>query len=75
MKKFLGLLTIAVAMVACDNAATAEDRIKDSLDSVENLQKESVQEAADDAQQNIEQKFDSLEQKVDSVGAELKDSL
>lgn len=34
MKKFLGILTIAVALVACDNSASSEQRTKDSTDSV-----------------------------------------
>lgn len=33
MKKFLGIFTIAVALVACDNTASSEQRIKDSTDS------------------------------------------
>jgi len=35
MKKFLGILAIAGVLVACDNAADSEKRIKDSTDSVQ----------------------------------------
>lgn len=75
MKNILGLFCIVLVLAACNNAADAEQRIKDSLDSIENLRKESVQEAADDAQENIEQRFDSLKETVDSVSEAVRDSI
>ena len=33
MKKFLGILAIAGVLVACDNSASNEQRVKDSTDS------------------------------------------
>lgn len=75
MKKALIFLFVAGAMTACNNSATPEQRIKDSLDSIGQLKKESVEQAADQAKDTIEAHTDSLKQLVDSVGKVTRDSL
>jgi len=67
MKKVLLAFIVAGFLVSCDNAADAEKRAKDSLDSVTKLQKESIDEAAKDAKQNVEQVSDSVKENIDSA--------
>jgi DNA phosphorothioation-dependent restriction protein DptG len=73
MKKLFLAIAVVGFLVSCDNAANTEARAKDSLDSIEKLQKESVNEAADAAKTNIDS---TIEMKKDSVDAihDVKDS-
>lgn len=67
MKKLMGILAIAAVFTACDNAADAEKNAKDSIDSITNLQKESVDDAAKDAKENIDSTMEIKKDSVDSL--------
>jgi PBP1b-binding outer membrane lipoprotein LpoB len=75
MKKMFLALVVAGFFVSCDNAGSAEDQIKDSLDSIKNLKVESVEEAADQAIDTIQQNTDSLKQRVEEVTDAVKDTM
>lgn len=66
MKKLFLAFIVAGSLVACDNSADAEKRIKDSLDSIKNLQKESIDEAAKDAKQGIDSTTEAIKDSVDA---------
>lgn len=67
MKKLLFVLMIAGTTVACNNAADAEQRLKDSLDSVENAKKDMIDSVASEAKDSVEQSIDAKEEMVDSM--------
>lgn len=67
MKKVLMVVAVAGFMASCNNAADTEARLKDSLDSIGKLQKESVENAADTAKKNIEETIDAKKDMVDSM--------
>lgn len=75
MKRMFLALVVAGFLVSCDNAGSAEDQIKDSLDSIKNLKVESVEEAADQAIDTIKSNTDSLKEKVDEVTDAVKDTM
>lgn len=75
MKKLLFTLFIAGLMASCSNNANPEAEVKDSLDSITNLKKESIDEAAQQAKDTIEQRNDSLKERIDSVADQTRDSL
>ena len=66
MKKLFLVFAVAGSLMACDNSADAEQRIKDSLDSVTNLKKESIDEAAKDAKQGIDSTTEAIKDSVDA---------
>lgn len=68
MKRIIGLASLILVMASCDNSgnSTAE-QVKDSLDSIEQLKVESVNEAAEAAIDTIQERHDSLKGVVDSV--------
>ena len=74
MKKLFLVLAIAGSLVACDNAANTADDKKDSLDSITNLQKESVEEAAKDAKQNLDSTTEAAKDSVDATVDQSKDT-
>ena len=68
MKKLFFVVLAAGSLVACDNsAADAEKRTKDSLDSITNLQKESIDEAAKDAKQGLDSTTDAAKDSLDAA--------
>lgn len=67
MKKVLFAFALAGVFTACNNAADTEARAKDSLDSIQKLQKESVENAATDAKQNIDSTIEMKKDSVDSI--------
>ncbi|HEV7329603.1 MAG TPA: hypothetical protein VGN63_01070 [Flavisolibacter sp.] len=73
MKKTFFALFVAGLFASCSNSGSAEQRVKDSLDSIKNLKVESVQEAASEAIDTIEQRHDSLNRVVDSVGSAVRE--
>jgi gas vesicle protein len=76
MKRFLVFSALAFVLVACNNSGDdGTGRIKDSLDSIKNLRIESVDEAAQAAKDTIRERHDSLINRVDSVGGQVRDSL
>lgn len=75
MKKLFAILFLAAIVASCDNSANSEQRMKDSLDSITNLKKESINQAAEQAKDTIEQSNDSLKQRIDSVADKTRDSL
>ena len=75
MKKLLVILFIGGVLASCSNSANPEADVKDSLDSIANLKKESIDEAAQNAKDTIESNTDSLKQRVDSVADQTRDSL
>lgn len=70
MKKFLGILVIAGALVACNNSADSTEDKKDSIDSAANAQKEAVDSNANHMQNQIDSNANA---KKDSLNA--KDSV
>lgn len=75
MKKLFVILFVAGLAASCNNAANPEQRVKDSLDSITNLKKESIDDAAKQAKDTIQQTNDSLKQRIDSVADQTRDSL
>ncbi|MBB1285335.1 hypothetical protein HRH25_13205 [Flavisolibacter sp. BT320] len=77
MKKALFVFVVAAGMIACDNAADAEARAKDSLDSIANARKDVIDSSAEQRKDIIDSttenkkaaldSIDSLENKADSV--------
>lgn len=72
MKRIITLASIVLVLSACDNsgsspAENSAERVKDSLDSIQNLKIESIEEAAQEAKDTIREANDSLKQVVDSV--------
>ena len=68
MKRIIGLASLVLVMASCSNSGeSTADRVKDSLDSIERLKVESVNEAAEAAIDTIQQRNESLKEKVDSV--------
>jgi gas vesicle protein len=67
MKKLCLVFAIAGSLVACDNSADTAQQAKDSLDSVTNLQKESVEDAAKDAKENLDSTSEAVKDSVDAA--------
>lgn len=68
MKRLLALASLFLVLVSCENSAdTAAESVKDSLDSIERLKIESINEAAEEAKDTIQETHDSLKAVVDSV--------
>jgi hypothetical protein len=77
MKKALFVFVVAAGMIACDNAADAEARAKDSLDSIANAKKDVIDSSAEQRKDIIDSttenkkaaldSLDSLENRADSV--------
>jgi hypothetical protein len=74
MKKLFIVLAVAGSLVACNNAADPAARAKDSLDSVTNLQKESVENAAQDAKENLDSTKDAVKDSVDAAVERTEDT-
>lgn len=74
MKKLFLVFAIAGSLVACDNSADNAERIKDSTDSVTNLQKESVEDAAKDAKENLDSTSEAVKDSVDAAVDHSKDT-
>lgn len=76
MKRFVFAFSTVLALASCNNSGgNAEQRIKDSLDSLKNLKIESVNDAAQQATDTIEKHHDSLNKMIDSVADKTRDSL
>jgi cellobiose-specific phosphotransferase system component IIA len=71
---FVILLSVGV-LASCNNSGNAEQRVKDSLDSLKNLKVESVQNAANQAIDTIEKQHDSINKRIDNVADQTRDSL
>lgn len=67
MKKVFMVLAVAGFLVSCDNAGSTADRMKDSLDSVEKVQKAMVNDQADKSKDSIDQTKDAQKDMVDSM--------
>lgn len=67
MKKVLMVLAVAGFLVSCDNAADAEKRTKDSLDSVEKATKNVIDSNANQAKDSVDNKIDAQKEIVDSL--------
>ena len=72
MKRIVARASFALVLASCDNSGTSAaensaERVKDSLDSIERLKIESVNEAAEAAKDTIRERHDSLKGVVDSV--------
>lgn len=74
MKKLFLAFAAAAFLASCNNAADAEKSAKDSIDSLTNLQKESVDEAAKDAKQTIDSTMEMKKDSVDSIHGGSKDT-
>jgi len=75
MKRLFILVLAAGVFASCNNSGDAAKDIKDSIDSVTNLKKESVDEAAKQAKDTMEKHADSLKSTVDSLAKKTTDSL
>lgn len=75
MKRMFLALVVAGLFASCNNSGSAEDQIKDSLDSIKNLKVESIEEAADEAIDTIQKNTDSLKQRVEEVTDAVKDTM
>jgi cellobiose-specific phosphotransferase system component IIA len=77
MKRLLVALTAVLVFASCNNdgGGNTEQRMKDSLDSIKNLKIESIDEAAQQAKDTIQQGHDSLVNRIDQVAGETRDSL
>lgn len=67
MKKVFMLLAVAGFLVSCDNAADAEKKTKDSLDSVENAKKNVIDSTSDKAKDSVTQTIDAQKDLADSL--------
>lgn len=67
MKKLALFLFVAAFAVACDNAADAEQRAKDSLDSVKNAKVDMIDSTADQRIDSVEQNIEAQKEMVDSL--------
>jgi hypothetical protein len=74
MKKLLGILSVALVMTACNNAADADGEVKDSvletIDSTADARIDSVKEATDSLETKVEKTFE----KTDSANKAIADS-
>ena len=74
MKKYLSIIIIVSALVACNNAGTSSENVKDSVlenvDSVGEAKVDSIENATDSAKERIENTFE----KTDSANKALADS-
>lgn len=74
MKRFLGIVAIAAVFVSCDNTANSDQKIKDSLDSITKLQKESIDKSSEEAKENLDSINNAKKEVVDSVVDKIKDT-
>jgi hypothetical protein len=74
MKKLLGILSIALVMTACNNAADSGEEVKDSvlenIDSTGDARVDSVKDATDSLETKVENTFE----KTDSANKAIADS-
>lgn len=77
MKRLFVAFSALLVLASCSNdgAGHAEQRMKDSLDSIKNLKIESVEEAAQEAKDTISKSHDSLINRIDAVADQTRDSL
>ena len=68
MKRIIAFASLVLVLASCSNSGNSSaEQVKDSLDSVERLKVESVNEAAEAAIDTIQERHDSLKGVVDSV--------
>lgn len=75
MKKLFVLVLAAGVFASCNNSGDAAKDMKDSLDSVTKLKKESVDNAAQQAKDTMQKNADSLKNKIDSAAKKASDTL
>lgn len=67
MKKAILFLAAAAFFASCSNSANTEQRLKDSLDSVANAQKQNIDSMAQEKKENVEEKIEAQKEMVDSM--------
>lgn len=67
MKKFLGILAIAGALVACNNSSDTTSDKKDSIQNQADSAKKAVENQADTTQKMIQNNADTAKKMVDST--------
>jgi septal ring factor EnvC (AmiA/AmiB activator) len=74
MKRFLGILSAAVILAACNNAGDSTEEVQDSvmekIDSTGEARVDSVKEATDSLQEKVENTFE----KTDSANKEISET-
>jgi septal ring factor EnvC (AmiA/AmiB activator) len=74
MKKFLGILSAAVILAACNNAGESAEEVQDSvlekIDSTGEARIDSVKQATDSLEQKVENTFE----KTDSANKEISET-
>ena len=74
MKKYLSIIIIVSALIACNNDGTSSETVKDSVleqvDSVGEAKVDSIENATDSAKERIENTFE----KTDSANKAIADS-
>ncbi len=76
MKQLFLFVLSAGLLAACNNTgSSAANDIKDSVDSITNLKKESVDNAAEQAKDTMQKNADSLKKMIDSTAKKASDSL
>lgn len=67
MKKAFLVLAVAGFLVSCDNAGDAEQRTKDSLDSVQKATANKIDSNANNMKDSLDNKIDAQKNMVDSL--------
>ena len=75
MKKMILIVAVAGFFASCSNSGDAAKQVKDSLDSVTKLKKESIDNSANKAKDTIEKANDSIKKRIDTSGKRIHDSL
>lgn len=74
MKRFFGIISAAVILVACNNAGESAEEVQDSviekIDSTGDARIDSVKEATDSLQEKVENTFE----KTDSANKEISET-